>query len=156
MNACLRPPLLRLHRASRVALLCLATCTIGMAAAQTLEQLRPRTGREETNAVNSAIHQCVAMIKEKTGGGRISMVGPCHRGSREWTGLERTDDGFRLRFSITPSGTSSGTLISAIKGDAVRVFCTADAKGQVTNFEEVPEGLRESFNSNGLCWPAGD
>lgn len=128
----------------------------GGLSAQGLDQFKPKEGRDERLAVNQAIRQCVRLIHEKTVQSRVSIKGPCRKASGEWAGVEKLDTGFRLRFSITPADSSAGTLLSAIQGDAVRVFCSADAQGAVTQFEDVKEDIKESFSSTGLCWPAGD
>jgi hypothetical protein len=134
----------------------LAMLFSGGAQAQGLDQFQPKESAREREAVNLAIRQCVRLIQEKTVQARVSIKGPCRKESGEWSGVERIDHGFKLRFSVTPAESSAGTLISAIQGDAVRVFCTADAQGAVTQFEDIKEGIRESFSSTGLCWPAGD
>jgi hypothetical protein len=134
----------------------LAILIAGGAQAQGLDQFQPKESAREREAVNLAIRQCVRLIQEKTVQARVSIKGPCRKESGEWSGVDRIDQGFKLRFSVTPAESSAGTLISAIQGDAVRVFCTADAQGAVTQFEDIKEGLRESFSSTGLCWPAGD
>lgn len=128
----------------------------GSAQAQGLDQFQPKENAQQREAVNLAIRQCLRLIQEKTVQARVSIKGPCRKESGEWSGVEKIDNGFKLRFSVTPAESSAGTLISAIQGDAVRVFCTADAQGAVTQFEDLKEGIRESFSSTGLCWPAGD
>jgi hypothetical protein len=128
----------------------------GAVSAQGLEKFQPKESPQERLVINSAIQQCVRMIQQKTVQARVSIKGPCRKESGEWSGVDKSDAGFKLRFSVTPAESSAGTLISALQGDAVRVFCTADAQGAVTQFEDVKEGIRESFSSTGLCWPAGD
>ncbi len=128
----------------------------GGVTAQGLDQLQPKEAHEERLAVNKAIQQCVSMIHEKTVKARVSIKGPCRKQSGEWAGVDKVGDGFRLRFSVSPADSSAGTLISAIQGDAVRVFCRADKQGAVTNFEDVKESIAESFSSTSLCWPPGD
>jgi hypothetical protein len=128
----------------------------GHAQAQGLERFQPGEGRAERLAINRAVRQCIGLIHEKTAPARVSLKGPCRKPSREWSGVERLEPGYRLRFTVSPADSSAGTLLSAIQGEAVRVFCTADAEGQVTQFVDVNEGVRESFSSAALCWPAGD
>lgn len=98
------------------------------------------------------------LIQQKTETARVSIKGPCRKEGGDWSGVERLENGggFRLRFSVTPADSSAGTLLSALQGDAVRVFCSADTQGAITQFEDLKEGIRESFSSTGLCWPAGD
>ena len=136
--------------------LAVAMLLAGSAPAQGLDQFQPKENARQREAVNLAIRQCVRLIQEKTVQARVSIKGPCRKDSGAWSGVEKIDNGFKLRFSVTPAESSAGTLISAIQGDAVRVFCTADAEGAVTQFEDLKEGIRESFSSTGLCWPAGD
>ena len=126
------------------------------AQSQALGQFHQGEAREERLAVNRAIQQCTRMIQQKTAPARVSLLGPCRKPSGEWAGVDRLEPGYRLRFTVTPAGASAGAVVSALQGDAVRVFCTADAQGAVTQFEDVKEGLRESFSSTALCWPAGD
>jgi hypothetical protein len=152
------PPSGNRHRLA-AALLCTAGLMAGnVARAQGLEQFQQKGTGDERSAVNQAIRQCVRLIQQKTETARVSIKGPCRKDSGTWSGVERLENGggFRLRFSVTPADSSAGTLLSAIQGDAVRVFCTADTQGAITQFEDLKEGIRESFSSTGLCWPAGD
>ncbi|MDB5893372.1 MAG: hypothetical protein JWQ88_903 [Rhodoferax sp.] len=139
---------------------CVLAMAFGFAAApslaQGLERFKASEPRDERLAINRAVRQCVRLLQEKTAPARVSVTGPCRKPSGDWAGVDRLEPGYRLRFSVTPAGASAGTLLSAIEGDSVRVFCTADAEGAVTQFEDVKEGLRESFSSASLCWPAGD
>ncbi|MHB1401645.1 MAG: hypothetical protein ACYCWB_04505 [Thiobacillus sp.] len=114
-----------------------------------LEQFSPTTSYSQEQIYRDAISACRAIIKQKTGGSKISITNPCP--SNNWKGITATANGLSIVLHAQKSINNSGLIEDAIRRNTVLVTCQTDSSGRVTGFKDTTYGITNMMAGSGLC-----